>query len=59
VKGLLLLSLMFLIGGGATLLVGRRAAALGVQRWLGMVITVSGALVALAGIAGITISVLL
>lgn len=49
---LLVISAMFIIGGGATLLVGRRAARLGVPVWLGRVIGAVGLLLMLAGVAG-------
>ncbi len=53
---LLILSVMFLVGGLATVLVGRRSAALGIPHWLGRAILISGVLLAVTGSAGLLLA---
>lgn len=47
--GLLLIDLMFVVAGAATMLVGRRAGQLGVPSWLGKGILFAGGAMVLAG----------
>lgn len=52
-KGLSIISMMFMWGGIATFFVGRRPAQSGTPAWLRTVIQVTGVLVALAGFIGL------
>lgn len=52
-KGLAIISMLFMWGGIATFFVGRRPGQSGTPAWLRTVIQVAGALVALAGFIGL------